>query len=566
MNMATRVLRSLVLLVCFGALACATEAERAAPTAAPGIAGAIKARLAQPSVPPGEAGAEEAGVAPPALAAFYAARDYAPIWIGPSDPSPRAEELLAALRNAPEEGLAGEDYGVPAIEALMAGEKSAARQGELEFRLSEAYLSYGTDLSHGRVDPDRAGAQWQIARPLPDADGLLRDVAGKDPIAVILLRRAPRLPLYAALRGELARYRVLAEGGWPAVRGDVKLRKGDRGEAVGLLRRRLAAEGYIDPAPAEGPDRFDTALDEALRRYQSRNGLDADGVAGKETVAALNVPASDRAAQIALNMERLRWLPRSLGDHYLLVDVPGFRLLVFNGGKVAFESPVIVGRDDRPTPIFSAKMNHVVFNPYWRVPRSIAVKDKLAEIRKDPNYLDEMQIDVFRYEKGGGTTQIDPATVDWSAVTKDNFGYLFRQRPGAENALGRVKFMFPNPYSVYIHDTPTRYLFQRSKRTYSSGCIRVGKPVDLGAYLMGSNPGWNREKFVAAIEEGKTRTVHLERRLPVYVVYFTAWADGSEPVRFRGDIYGRDALLARALHGGKPAVRVTAGAPVQAGP
>jgi murein L,D-transpeptidase YcbB/YkuD len=445
-------------------------------------------------------------------------------------------------------------------------EARAAALADLEIRFTQAYLAYGSDLSRGRIDPDRTGAQWYIDRAPPDGDGLLRDAAGSEKISDILRKRLPRFPLYAALRAELARYRALAEKGWPSVSANVKLRRNDRGKAVVQLRKRLAAEGFLEPGASESSDRFDAPLETALRSYQALNGLDVDGVAGRDTVAALNVSAAGRADQIALNMERLRWLPRSLGDRYIFVDVPGFRLLVFEQDRVAFSSPVIVGRDDRPTPIFSATMNHVVFNPFWRVPRSIAVKDKLDEIRKDPNYLEEHQIEVFRYEKGGGTTPVDPATVDWNSVTANNFGYLFRQRPGDENALGRVKFMFPNPYSVYIHDTPTRYLFRRTKRTYSSGCIRVAKPLDLGAYLMAGNPGWSREKFQATMAGGTTRTVQLRDQLPVYVVYLTAWAERGGPVQFRRDIYSRDRALALALAGGNPS-RTAAATPLpEAGP
>ena len=284
-----------------------------------------------------------------------------------------------------------------------------------------------------------------------------------------------------------------------------------------------------------------------MRTYQARNGQYIDGVVGRDTYAALNVPARRRARQIAANMERLRWLPRSLGDRYLVVDIAGFRLVVFEKDRPVLKMAVIVGRESRPTPIFTGRMNHVVFNPFWRVPRSIAIKDELPQIRKDPEFFATHDMEVFRYQAGGGTTRIDPAAVDWSKVTEDSFGYLLRQKPGATNALGRVKFMFPNRYNVYLHDTPSQNLFRRSKRTFSSGCVRVARPIDLGEYLMADNPGWDRERFVATIEAGKTRTVNLNRRLPIYLVYLTAWAEGESPVGFRRDIYGRDGALIAAL-------------------
>lgn len=559
--MQTRFVPFLALLVLVGAADCATDRAGTDRTSPVRIAGAIEARLAGPD--------REARP----LAAFYEARAYAPLWIGPASLSARGEALLAALRGAREEGLRPEDYGVAGIEAdlaradaVVAEADRAARLADLEIRLSESYLSYGSDLTRGRVDPDRAGSQWRIPRPPADGEGLLRDAAGKEPIATVLQRRLPRLPPYASLRGELGRYRALAKKGWKDLPAGAKLRLRDRGPAVARLRERLAAEGYLPASTAPRADRFDAALDDAVRRYQARNGLDVDGVAGRETIAALNVPAAERVEQISLNMERLRWLPRSVGDDAIFVDVAGFRLLIYEHEQVVFTTPIIVGRRDRPTPIFTATMGHVVFNPYWRVPRSIALKDELPAIRKDPDFFAEHRMEVFRYEKGGGTKEVDPSSVDWSKVSKDNFGYLLRQRPGAGNALGRVKFMFPNPYNVYIHDTPKRQLFLRSERTFSSGCIRVKKPVALGTYLMAGNPGWDRERFVAVIDSGKTRTVRLDRRLPVFVVYLTAWAQDGGPVGFRRDIYGRDAPLARALRGERPSVRKTAAPLPEAGP
>lgn len=491
--------------------------------------------------------------------AVYGKRGYEPVWVDSGEVSPRGVTLAAALGGAWEEGLSPGEYRFHEIEKLLAAiarSKDGAREllvaqlVDLELLLANGLLGYATDLSEGRIDPDTVNAHWEIRREKTDPETLLRGATGAADIQAYLQSLRPRHPLYAELQRELARYRAISRsGGWPAVPAGRKLEKGARGRDVAALKARLAAEGYIAGGGAEETGRFDAALGAAVRDYQRRNGLDVDGVVGRETLAALNVPATSRVRQILVNLERLRWLPRSLGERYLMVDIAGFRLVVFENDRPVLTMGVIVGRESRPTPIFSDRMNHVVFNPFWRVPRSIAIKDELPDIKKDPEFFETHAMEVFRYELGGGTVKIDPATVDWSAVTENNFGYLLRQKPGAMNALGHVKFMFPNRHSVYLHDTPTQNLFRRSKRTFSSGCVRVARPIDLGEYLMMENPGWDRERFVAAIAAGKTRTIHLKRRLPIHLVYLTAWAEAGKPVEFRRDIYQSDPPLVSALAG-----------------
>ena len=492
-----------------------------------------------------------------ALRAVYGKRGYEPVWIESGEVSPRGVALAAALGEAREEGLSPERYRFLEIESLLAaiarskdgaGELRVAQLVDLELLLANGLLGYATDLSEGRIDPDAVNAQWEIRRRKTDPETLLRGAAGAADIQAYLQGLRPVHPLYAELKREMARYLAISRSGkWTAVPLGRKLEKGVRGRDVAALKARLAAEGYIAGGGAEETGRFDAALAAAVRDYQRRNGLDVDGVAGPETLAALNVPADSRLRQIQVNLERLRWLPRTLGDRYLLVDIAGFRLIVFESDRPVLTMGVIVGRESRPTPIFSDRMNHVVFNPFWRVPHSIAVKDELPDIKQDPEFFATHEMEVFRYERGGGMVKIDPATVDWSAVTEDNFRYFLRQKPGAMNALGHVKFMFPNRHSVYLHDTPTQNLFRQSKRTFSSGCVRVARPIDLGAYLMAGNPGWDRERFAGTIAEGKTRTITLKRRLPIHLVYLTAWAEAGKPVEFRRDIYDRDAALLAAL-------------------
>jgi len=313
-----------------------------------------------------------------------------------------------------------------------------------------------------------------------------------------------------------------------------------------VLRARLGVEGYLPQEESTATDRFDAALQDAVRRFQRAHGLIPDGEVGHDTFAALNVPADARARQIVVNLERWRWLPRDLGRHYIAVDVAGFRLTVVENGEEVMGMRVVVGRNTRSTPAFDGTMTHLIVNPYWHVPRSIAVKDKLALIRKDPHYLEREGMVLFHRE-GGEMRRIDPAAVDWSLVTEKNFDYLIRQEPGPKNALGRIKFMFPNSWDVYLHDTPSQELFTKRARAFSSGCIRIAKPMDLAEHLLREDPRWPRDKIAAAIDAGKPRAIFLRKPLPVYLVYWTALAKEDGTVEFRHDLYARDAAVDGAL-------------------
>ncbi len=279
-----------------------------------------------------------------------------------------------------------------------------------------------------------------------------------------------------------------------------------------------------------------------MRRFQKWHGLAVDGVVGPATLAALNVSVEKRIRQIEVNLERWRWLPQELGARHILVNIAGFELNVIENGQPVMTMRVVMGKEERPTPVFSGALTYLVVCPYWQVPSTIAVKDKLPQIRKDPGYLTRKKIKVFQ-----GGEAINPRTINWSEVTAKNFNYRFRQDPGPKNALGRVKFVFPNPFSVILHDTPDRELFTRNVRTFSSGCIRVEKPIELAEYVMHGDPQWTREKILATINKWVERTVWLPEPIPVHLLYFTAWVDAEGMTHFRDDIYGRDKRLDEAL-------------------
>jgi murein L,D-transpeptidase YcbB/YkuD len=322
---------------------------------------------------------------------------------------------------------------------------------------------------------------------------------------------------------------------------------GDRDIRISAVNDRLVFWGDKPKAPKPvASDLFDPELDKALRRFQRRHGIDADGVLGKKTLSALNFSASERLSQVEINMERWRWIPHHLGTQYILVNTADYSLQVVAGLETLLEMRVVVGRPEQLTPVLSGDINYVVINPYWHVPHSIAVRDILPKLRKNPAYLREQHIAVLE-GWGENAPKISPESVDWTAISEHNFRYKLRQEPGPKNSLGRIKFMFPNKFGVYLHDTPSRGLFKRAIRGFSSGCIRIENPMDLAAYLLRDRPGWNYEAIKAQVESGKTRTIPVNPAMPVHLLYWTAWVDENNIVQFREDIYGRDNGLKSAL-------------------
>jgi murein L,D-transpeptidase YcbB/YkuD len=359
-----------------------------------------------------------------------------------------------------------------------------------------------------------------------------------------------------ALRAELGR--VAAAGGWARIPSGPALEVGDRGARVALLRERLWRAGDLSgegraPADAEA---FDAELDTAVRRFQARHGLVADGIVGSATIGALDVPVERRIAQIDANLVRWRALPQDLGENYVLVNAAAFQVELVEAGTVAGRYRAIVGRTDRPTPVFTAEMTYVALAPFWEVPPGIARNDVLPRIKADPGYLAAQRMRVFDAATGRA---VDPITVNWSEVTSENvnLGFRFRADPGPTNPLGRVKFIYPNPNNSYMHDTPARELFERPVRTFSSGCVRVESALDLAVRILGAVPGWSLARIEETIARGVEHRVDLPRPLRVYVQYFTAWVDEDGVPQFREDIYGRDgAARSGAADRGTPASTV----------
>jgi murein L,D-transpeptidase YcbB/YkuD len=322
-----------------------------------------------------------------------------------------------------------------------------------------------------------------------------------------------------------------------------KLQRGDRDPRVADLRARLLWGRSPAPPPAPEPGLFDADLEAEVRDFQATHGLDPDGVVGRRTLAALDVTAAARARQVAVNLERLRWLPRDLGARRVVVNIPDFRLEVFEGGAPVLGMRVIAGRDARRTPFFAGEITAVVVNPTWTIPLKIALEDKLPLILEDRDWLAEQGVRVYRRE-GDAWRAAAPGEVQWVTLGPGNFPYRLVQEPGPKNALGRLKFLIPNPHDIYLHDTPARELFSRADRSFSSGCIRVERPRDLAELLLRPDPAWSRPAIDAAIARGETRQVPLRTPVPVYLLYWTAWVDDRGILQLREDIYGRDEEVA----------------------
>ncbi len=324
-----------------------------------------------------------------------------------------------------------------------------------------------------------------------------------------------------------------------------------------MLRKRLWTSGDLE-SPRQD-DLFDEDLEAAVVRFQDRHGLDADGVGGRRTRTALDVPVEERLRQIVLNLERWRWMPRHADSRYILVNMAGFEMRVIEDEVPILRMRVVIGRPYRRTPAFCEAMTYVVVNPYWHVPPSLAVRDLLPKIREDSGYLERQGIRVFS-DWTENARELDGQAMDWSNVSGRHFPYKLRQDPGPHNALGRIKFMLPNRFNIYLHDTPHREHFDLSVRAFSSGCIRLEDPLALADYLLG-DAGWSPERVRETVASSKRRVVTLSRPIPVYLVYRTAWVERDGAVRFRDDVYGRDKLLATALETGVPGGIRTGAAP-----
>ena len=481
------------------------------------------------------------------LAEVYERRNFAPNWTNRDE----IGELITVIKNTDKDGLDPADYHLREAEyvyrELGAGNlQSAHEQAALDVMLTDSLFRVAYHLRFGKVNPNNLDTNWNFKRELGDQPPAVRMQQAMDApsLQTFLDELAPRGPIYKRLRVALADYRELAAaGGWPSVAEGPTLKPGATDERVATIARRLAVTADIaDAAPYASSAVYDEALEAGVRKFQARHGLDSDGVIGPATLRAMNVPVESRIEQLRLNLERARWVFDSLSDNFIIVNIAGFRAYVVRDTNIVWQTQVQVGRSYHQTPVFRDEMKYVVFNPTWTVPYSIATKEMLPRIKKDPTYFDTRDFDI----KDRSGALIDPKSIDWSSLSRGNFPYTFVQRPGPRNALGRVKFIFPNEHSVYLHDTPSKALFGRAERAFSHGCVRVQNPFDLAEVLLGSD-GWDQDKIKATLDSLETKTVYLPEALPVLLLYWTADIGQTGDVHFYTDVYERDARITKAM-------------------
>ena len=480
------------------------------------------------------------------LRAFYTQRAEAPAWVNRRRPTEHAEEALRALNTARQHGFDPADYGAHELLAISQAvegidKKSPERLqrvAEFDVRMTGALLAFGRDVAMGRSTPKTADGSWKARRTAPDYVSTFSE-AIDDPLKWIESMRPPH-PEYAGLQKALDDLNGQKEkGGWPAVSSGV-MKPGSSGPAVTALRQRLAASGHLKVADAAAPvsNRFDNDVEAAVKSFQELHGVKATGVVDPATTAMLNVPLDTRIRQTALNLQRWRWMPDDLGARHFIVNIPHYHLAARENGKTVMDIRVVVGKPGNNTPIFSDEMETVVLSPYWNIPDTIASDETAPAIKRDPGYLDRQNIEVLRVS-GNNRDAVKASDVNWDNADELK-GLIFRQRPGATNALGNVKFLFPNSYNVYLHDTPADSLFARQGRAFSHGCIRVEEPEVLAKYVLRDFPEWDEPTLFAAMHSGQEKHVKLKQKVPVHIVYFTSWVDDKGGLHFQPDIYGYD--------------------------
>jgi murein L,D-transpeptidase YcbB/YkuD len=491
------------------------------------------------------------------VAHAYARQGRRLLWSHDGEPGPSARAFVSALAEAPRDGLDPADYGEPAFRQQLAARRlqrpprpqaEAARIAALDVRLTASFLRFARELHDGRVPASQLDPDWMALRDTLDVTASL----GRAIRSARAARRVAELgrsdPEYRALRDVLRAYREIeARGGWPAIPAGPVLKPGMKDERCTALRARLAMTGDL-ARPGAGEE-YDRALATAVGRYQSRMGLDSTGRLDDPTRRSLNVPAAERRRTLELNLERMRWLPAKLPDPLARVNIPESHLRVRQTGTEPLSMRAVVGAPTDPTPVFSDIITYLEFHPTWGVPKKILANEMLPQFRKDDGYFFANAIRVFDIAPEV-PLEVDPRDVPWERVEEDTFPYVVRQDAGPQNPLGQIKFMCPNEYDVYLHDTPARRFFERSSRFLSHGCVRVQDPLLLAAWLLEETPLAPPESLVAIMADSTWRRVGLKRRLPVLVEYRTAWVDEAGVAHFRPDVYGLDKRLDAALRSG----------------
>jgi murein L,D-transpeptidase YcbB/YkuD len=478
------------------------------------------------------------------IAKLYERRGYEPAWTDPA----MVEELFDQVLRSVEHGLNPEDFHARPLGArLKAGPRAndPVFAADTEILCLDALVRLGVTLRFGKLDPTDLDPAWNFSRKIATEDPVkvFNDVLNTKNIAAALEDTSPATPIYKWLRQALVTYRaIMAGGGWPTVPGGEVLKVGSTGPRVAVLRKRLEITGDLTTLDPVDPAVFDESLEAGVKRFQDRHGIDPDGKVGPRSIEEMNIPVEARVDQIRASMERVRWVFRDVEEDYLIVDIAGFHAYLFKEEERIWSTRVQVGKAYHATPVFKDTMRYLDFNPTWTIPPGILRNETLPRVRKDPDYLSRNNMSVVT----NSGKIVDPSTIDWAATATKGFPYMIRQEPGPHNALGRVKFIFPNQYMVYLHDTPSKGLFARTERAFSHGCIRTQNPFELATLLL-DDQGWDRARVDQVVASKKNTRVNLEKPITVMLLYWTAEADAEGTVFFRRDLYDRDSPIIKGL-------------------
>jgi len=479
------------------------------------------------------------------LAKFYQHIEYVPAW----KDLEALKQAIKALEGSYDDGLLPVDYHVDVLLSIVEKIKDSEDQeavnhewvAKFDLLMTDAILLYAFHLLDGKIDPHSLDVQWNFGyAELPGGDGKgLAEAINNYTLKKELHGLRPDIPSYANLMRELAEYRTIAEnGGWGTIKAGGKIDPGDSDPRILQIRRRLEITGDLSDLNNMNSEGYDQSLEMDVRYFQERHGLEADGVVGKASFATMNVPVETKINQIRVNLERFRWVTHNLSEDYIIVNIARFRAYVVKNSERVFDTNVQVGTDVNKTPVFKSRLQYIEFNPTWTVPRSITVKEMIPKIKKDHKYLSDRNMVLL-----DGSGKIVPmSSVDFNAISANNFPYTIRQEPGPGNALGEVKFIFPNKYAVYLHDTPSKYLFGKAKRSFSHGCIRTQNPLDLAEVLLEGSK-WDKQKIRETLDSKKTTRALFDTPLDVLLLYWTAGLYQQKSVFFYPDIYERDAQI-----------------------
>ncbi len=492
----------------------------------------------------------ESGAEGEAVQTFYARRGFEPIWNKKS-----SKELIGLLLDAYQEGFHGDEFGVWEIQGFNnLGDLPSYQRAEADVFLSRSFFRYIRYRFVGKARPNKADHSWD--NPNEGKVGKLLEIAEtaiySEAIEETIHQYSPSNRLYKKLKTALNRYRTIEQnGGWLTIPLGPILKLGTLDSRVPFLRLRLQATGDLDASKLHDGYRYDTGLAAAVRRFQFRHNIKVDGIAGLETQVEMNRPVSERIDQIRLNLERARWLSSGDEQEMLVINIAGFKVYLVRDDRVIWQTRAQVGTPYRKSPLFKSKMKYVVFNPTWTVPPTILEKDILPKLKAgDLDYLTTRNMRVLDF-KGN---PVEASSVKWADYNAKNLPYLLRQDAGVENALGRMKFVFPNDYTIFMHDTPSKGLFDKQKRAFSSGCIRIEHPHELAQLVLGEKKGWSPKRVKQLVNSGETKSIFLPRELNVWLTYWTVDVDDDGQVIFIDDIYGRDQAVLDMLNRKAPAL------------